>query len=217
MQGARPTATGSSFYNATMAKTKQQEQNQQEALHEQLMKIFNTGDDEVKEAPSGRPSHGRTGDGAAVDGDAGKKYLDDTEYLLNTSNINIAQSVHMSMDMKESQLQNNIGKAPGAANAAQGVGAGLGAQKAFLGARVATASSQGQSHLNATSNVDHNWLMQNNVINEQQEYENSKSREDTDTQGINSSVGKSLKVASGKRLSSHRSNAKLSQANEADD
>ena len=89
-----------------------------------------------------------------------------------------------------------------------------------MGARTATASSQGQNHLNATSNVidqQYNWLMQNNVINEQQEYENSKSREDTDTQGIHSSVGKSLKVASGKQLSSHHSNAKLSQANEAED
>ena len=102
MQGARPAATGSSFYNATMAKTKQQEQNQQEALHEQLMKIFNTGDDEAKEEQSSRPSHGGDGEGAAVDGDhVGKRYLDDTEYLLNTSNINIAQSVHMSMDMKD--------------------------------------------------------------------------------------------------------------------
>ena len=31
-----------------------------------------------------------------------KKLLDDTDYLLNTSNINIAQSIHMtSMDLKE--------------------------------------------------------------------------------------------------------------------
>ena len=36
-----PKATGSSFYNATMAKTKIQEQNQKEELQKQLMKIFN--------------------------------------------------------------------------------------------------------------------------------------------------------------------------------
>ena len=44
MAGApKPTVTGSSFYNATMAKTKLQEQNQQEELQRQLMKIFSTG------------------------------------------------------------------------------------------------------------------------------------------------------------------------------
>ena len=46
MAGApKPTVTGSSFYNATMAKTKQQEQNQQEELQRQLMKIFSAGKD----------------------------------------------------------------------------------------------------------------------------------------------------------------------------
>jgi hypothetical protein len=30
-----------------------------------------------------------------------KKMLDDTEYLLNQTDINIAQSVQMSMEMKE--------------------------------------------------------------------------------------------------------------------
>ena len=193
------------------------------------MKIFNTGDEDAKEQQSSHPSQGRHGEGRGAESDlTGKKCLDDTEYLLNTSNINIAQSVHMSMDMKENNIQNNIGRAPGAANAAQAVGSGLAAQKGLVGARGAATGSHHQNQLiaapgNMANNLidqQYNWLMQNNVINEQQEYENSKSREDTDTQGINSSVGKSLKVVSGKQLSSHlshHSQVQTSHGNEAED
>ena len=47
MQEARKAAvTGSSFYNATMAKTKIQEQNQQEELQKQLAKIFKEDSDD---------------------------------------------------------------------------------------------------------------------------------------------------------------------------
>ena len=74
MQGApKPSATGSSFYNATMAKTKQQELAQQEELQKQLLKIFspNANEDEVKPAIS-------------ID------HLNETEDIENMSNINIA-------------------------------------------------------------------------------------------------------------------------------
>lgn len=109
--------------------------------------------------------------------------LDDTEYLLNTSNINIAQSVHMSMEMKENQAQNNVGKVP----AVQSVGAGLGAPKGLSNVKASISIS-----LKHNQEAHNNWLAQANIINEQQEYENSRSREDNETQGgINSSVGKS--------------------------
>lgn len=98
MTGApNPKATGSSFYNATMAKTKIQEQNQKEELQKQLMKIFN---DEGRNTIDQSEHISETTLGGQQQ-NAYQLPLDNTEEIENMSDINIAQSVGQSYEVNQ--------------------------------------------------------------------------------------------------------------------
>ena len=98
MTGApNPKATGSSFYNATMAKTKIQEQNQKEELQKQLMKIFN---DEGRNTIDQSEHISETTLGGQQQ-HAFQLPLDNTEEIENMSDINIAQSVGQSYEVNQ--------------------------------------------------------------------------------------------------------------------
>jgi hypothetical protein len=112
MQGAQPMKTGSSFYNATMAKTEQQKLAQQETYERQLLKIFSSdkqGDDVSGLEESKDSLDARQRDQPS---EPQQKYvlpLDDTDYYEKASNINIAQSVDASQNksfVSHANLQN---------------------------------------------------------------------------------------------------------------
>lgn len=106
--------TGSSFYNATMAKTKIQEQRQQEELQRQLYNIFsedynqNTIDHSAKEDDfiSNKKSE-----------ITGKQVyqlpLDNTVDIENMSDINIAQSIGQSLEIHQAHQQTQVPKPSG--------------------------------------------------------------------------------------------------------
>ena len=64
MVGVKPMQTGSSFYNATMAKTEQQKLAQQETYQKQLLKIFSSDKDQGGETSRSEldPNDARTAD-----------------------------------------------------------------------------------------------------------------------------------------------------------
>ena len=92
MKFAAGAQTGSSFYAATMAKTKIQEQNQQEELQKQLAKIFQQDSEEKKDSAKEQASNKQE-----------YQLPNDSLQLEDMSDFNIAASVGQSLEVGHAQ------------------------------------------------------------------------------------------------------------------
>lgn len=177
MSGApNPKMTGSSFYNATMAKTKIQEQRQQEELQRQLQNIF--GDEsghrqtiDASEAPGAGRSRTHSKDPINED-DQGHSVPyqlphDSTVDIENMSDINIAASVGHSLETHQMRAHEQLQLAA------------LQASNKHLQPQLT------EKHGSTLIEQQYNWLLKdgtgNGVIKEQ-EFE-SKSREESHSKG----------------------------------
>ena len=119
------------------------------------MRIFSSDKDEaISGTPRSDVNDARTAN--KIEKKGYQLPLDDTDYYDRVSNINVAQSVALSQDKSMISSQNNVGA---------GIDRG---RKPSIGAAI---DPQKQ-----TIDQQYNWLVQDNVINEQQELEQSKSK-----------------------------------------